>query len=165
MSAAMHQFTIERHLHAPRELVFSAWTEKHHLMHWFGPKGVTIPIAEMDLRPGGTFLFCMRMPDGVEMWGKWVFREIVPPEQIVLINSFSNADGELTRHPFADQWPLQMLSTTHFAEHNGGTTIRLKWSPIYATDAEIQSFDAGHESMKQGWTGTFDQLAAYLATI
>jgi uncharacterized protein YndB with AHSA1/START domain len=106
----------------------------------------------------------MQTPDGNRMWGKWVFREIDAPQRIVLIHSFSDEAAQVTRHPFVADWPLEMLSETTFADQNGKTAVRLTWSPVNATAAEIAVFDAAHESMQQGWTGTFDQLDAYLLT-
>ena len=73
----------------------------------------------MDFRPGGSFHYQITSPDGLEMWGKWEFLDIVAPEKIVLLQSFSNAE-------------------------------------------EIATFDAGRDSMNQGWDGTFAQLDAYL---
>ena len=58
-------------------------------------------------------------PDGKEMWGKWTYREIAPPERIVLVNSFSDENGGLTRHPFSASWPLQMLTTSTLTETTG----------------------------------------------
>ena len=60
-------------------------------------------------------------------------------------------------------WPLEMLSTTTFAEHEGRTTITVQWAPLNATEAERKTFDTSHEGMRMGWTRTFEQLAAYLA--
>ncbi len=45
-------------IEAPRELVFKAWTEPEHLMHWWGPKGFTTPFCRIDFRPGGVFHYC-----------------------------------------------------------------------------------------------------------
>ena len=103
------EFVISRVFDAPRELVFKVWTEPEHIAKWFGPKGVSIKSAKMDLRPGGSLLTCMGTPDGREMWGKWVFREIAPPEKLVYINSFSDEKGGLARHPMSPTWPLEML--------------------------------------------------------
>ncbi|HXS67955.1 MAG TPA: SRPBCC domain-containing protein, partial [Candidatus Polarisedimenticolia bacterium] len=60
-------------------------------------------------------------------------------------------------------WPLEMLSSFTLTQENGRTTATIRWLPLNATAEEIKTFNAAHESMKQGWTGTFDQLAAYLA--
>ena len=156
-------FVIAREFSAPREVVWKAWTEREQMMQWFGPKGCTIPVAKMDFRVGGGFHYCMRMPDGNEMWGKWIFREIVAPEKIVLANSFADKDGNITRPPFPGAWSLQMLTETTFTEKDGKTTINLKWFPLDATGEEIEHFKAMRGSFAQGWKGTFDQLTAYLA--
>lgn len=156
-------FTISRTVDAPRALVWKAFTQREHLMRWFGPKGFTMPACTLDLRPGGIFHYGMRAPDGAEMWGKWIFREVVAPQRLVVIVSFSDKDGGVTRHPMAPDWPLETLSTTTFSEHQGKTTITIEWSAHNATEAERNAFRAGYASMQQGWGGTFDQLDAYLA--
>ena len=157
------EFVITRIFDAPRELVWKAWTERERLMQWFGPKGFTMSAAKMDFRPGGIFHYCMRSPDGKEMWGKFVYREIVAPEKIVLVSSFSDEKGALARHPMSPTWPLEMLSTTTFAGHEGRTTLTIRWSPLNATEVERKTFDSARAGMNQGWTGTFEQLAGYLA--
>jgi uncharacterized protein YndB with AHSA1/START domain len=122
-------------------------------------------VARLDLKPGGTFHYSMRSPDGLEMWGKFVYREVAAPERIVFVNSFSDAEGNLVRHPFAAAWPLEVLNTLTLAEHEGKTTLTLSGGPINATDEERGVFDAGHASMQKGFGGTFDQLAEYLTTM
>ena len=159
-------FVIRRVLAAPRDLVYRAWTQREHLAQWFGPKGCTIPLCELDLRPGGLFHYCMRFPNKSEMWGKWVFREIVPGERLEFLTSFSDPAQNTTRAPFNPDWPLEMLSSVTFEEHAGigkGTVVTVQTSAWNATAAERQTFADGHGSMQGGWTGTFDQLVAYLA--
>lgn len=156
-------FVISRTLAASRAQVWRAWTEKDQLAHWFGPKGVIIPTCTLDLRPGGTFHYCMRLPDGSEMWGRWKFREISPPARLVWINSFSDPQGGLTRAPFAENWPKEMLCILTLQEENGRTTIRLESSAHESTPEERKTFGDQHESMRQGWSGTFDQLEAHLS--
>lgn len=95
--------------------------------------------------------------------GKWVFREIVVPERIVFVNSFSDENGGLTRHPLSPTWPLELLTTITFAEEVGKTKLTLRWIPVNATEDERKTFNGGRESMKMGWTGTFENLDAYLA--
>src|SRR5450432_1874612 len=92
-SADIGEFVISRTFDAPRSLVFNAWTDPEHLMKWWGPKGLTMLSSKLDLRPGGVFLYGMRTPDGRDMWGKWVFREIVTPQRLVFVVSFADADG------------------------------------------------------------------------
>jgi uncharacterized protein YndB with AHSA1/START domain len=156
-------FVISRTFDAPRELMWQAWSQRARLMEWFGPKGFKMPAAKMDFRPGGSFHYCLASPDGHEMWGKFVYREIASPEKIVLVNSFSDEAGGITRHPACATWPIEMLSSTRFTEENGRTTMTIECTPLNATEEERKTFDAAHEGMKQGWSGTFEQLAAYLA--
>ena len=156
-------FVIAREFEAPRELVFRVWTQAEHLKRWFSPKGFTVLTAKMDLRPGGVYHYGMRGPDGRDMWGRWVIREIVVPERLVFINSFSDESGGLARPPFPEPWPLEMLSRITFTESGGRTTVTVTWTPHDSTEAERKTFDAGRASMQQGWGGTLDQLAAYLA--
>lgn len=162
-STSAQEFVISREFNAPREHVWRAWTEREQLMRWFGPKGTTISHAMLDFRPGGAFHYAMRSADGKEMWGKWVFREIIVPKKLVLVSSFSDAKGSVTPAPMIDNWPLETLSTTTFEEHDGKTTITLRWAPLNASELQLQTFAQMHDSMRQGWGGTFEQLAAYLA--
>jgi uncharacterized protein YndB with AHSA1/START domain len=155
-------FVISREFDAPRQRVWQAWTEVERLKQWFSPKGFTVIAAKMDFRPGGSYHYGMRTPTGQEMWGKWVFREIKAPERLVLVNSFSDAAGGMTRHPMSPTWPREMLSTSTFSEKNGKTTLTLEWLPVNATPEEIATFEAGREGMKMGWTGTMEQLIDYL---
>jgi uncharacterized protein YndB with AHSA1/START domain len=98
------------------------------------------------------------------MWGKFVYREIVPQERLVFLNSFSDEAGGITRHPGHGKWPLQMLSTFTFEDAPGGKTkFTVRWAPYNATAEEEETFEDGRDSMRAGWTGTMEQLEAYLA--
>jgi uncharacterized protein YndB with AHSA1/START domain len=168
MSTAVAQkpFVISRVFNAPREIVFDAFTKPEEMKKWWGPRGFTVIASKMDLRVGGTYHYGMRAPNGTPMWGKFVYREIVRPERIVFINSFSDENGGITRHPMAPDWPLKMVTTFTFEDADGDKTkFTTTWAPLDATDAERATFDAGHDSMKQGWTGTLDQLEAHLANV
>lgn len=158
-------FVISRVFDAPREMVFRAWTEPQQIEKWFGPKGCSVGLLEFDLRPHGLCHYRIRTPDAGEMYGKWVFREIVPPERMVFVNSFSDEKAGITRHPFAADWPLETLTTVTFVEDRGKTTLTLRWRPIRATGNERKVFANNHPSMQNGWTGTLDQLTAYIRTL
>lgn len=158
-------FAISRTYDVPRNVMWKLWTDCPHLKHWWGPKGFTIGTCKMDLRPGGTFLYSMVAPDGSEMWGKWVFREINEPASMTVLVSFSDKNAGITRHPMAPTWPLQNLSTMSMDEEDGKTTVTIRWTAYEATQEEQETFDAGHDSMKLGFTGTFDQLEAYIESI
>lgn len=156
-------FAITRTFAAPRATIWQAFTDPDLMKRWWGPKGAEVGHSKMDLRPGGTYHYSMRTADGKDIWGRQVYREIEPPERLVFINSFSDAEGGLSRHPFAPTWPLELLSTFELREADGRTAFTVTWTPHYATPEERAAFDAGHDSMRQGWTGTLDQLEAFLA--
>jgi uncharacterized protein YndB with AHSA1/START domain len=143
--------------------VWKAFTDPERMKQWWGPKGFTVIASKMDLRPGGTYHYGMRAPDGSPMWGKFVYREITPPERMVFISSFSDEAGGISRHPMAPNWPLEMLSTFTFEDVGGKTKFTVRWAPHDATEEERKVFAAGKDGMHQGWSGTFEQLAAYLA--
>lgn len=155
-------FIISRTFDAPREQVWKAWTEPAGLSQWFGPRGCTMPQIKMDAKPGGTCHCCLRTPEGHEMWGKFLYREVSAPERLVYAQHFSDRAGGVTRHPGSSTWPLHMLTTVTFAEDNGRTRLTVRWEPLHPADEERRTFDAGHEGMNQGWGGSFDQLAEYL---
>jgi uncharacterized protein YndB with AHSA1/START domain len=161
------EFIISRVYDAPRNIVFGCFTDVRHMSHWWGPKGITIVNATLDLRPGGVFHYGMKSADGGIMWGRFVYREIVVPERIVFINSFSDEMGGLTRAPFFDgKWPLEMLSTFLFEDIGAGKTrFTVKWGPHNASAEEYAVFSANFASMNGGWTGTLEKLEDYLATI
>jgi uncharacterized protein YndB with AHSA1/START domain len=156
-------FVITREFDAPRQRVWKAWTEAERLKQWWGPAGFKVHTCKVDLRPGGVFLYGMKAPDGSDMWGKFVYREIVAPERLVFIVSFSDPKGGVTRHPSSPDWPLEMLSTVTFREQGGKTKITVQWLPHdSSTELERKTFEEGRPSMHQGWTGTLDQFADYL---
>lgn len=158
-------FVIERVFDAPRDLVWKVYTDAEHLKHWWGPKGLTMLSCKLDLRPGGMFHYGMRTPNGHEMWGKFVYRQIDPPKKVVFVVSFSDAQGGITRHPMSATWPREVLNTTTLTEEDGKTRMTMHGIPINATAEERRTFKEGHGSMQQGFKGTLDQLDAYLASV
>lgn len=87
--------TFTRIFDAPRELVWKAWTDPELVMRWWGPKNITTPVATIDLRVGGKYLYCMRSSDVQDFWSTGVFRKIVKPERIVITDSFSDEKGNV----------------------------------------------------------------------
>lgn len=158
----MKPFEIARVFDATRDKVWKAWTEPERLQQWWGPRGFKVHTCKVDLRPGGAFLYGMTAPDGSDMWGKFVYREIKAPERLVFVVSFSDPQGDVTRHPGMENWPRYILSTVTFAEQGARTKVTVQWIPHEASELERATFEQGRPSMRQGWGGTFDQLAAYL---
>ena len=117
----------------------------------------------LDFRPCGSFHYSMRSPDGHVMWGKFVFRDLCAPERMVFVSSFSDEEGNITRAPFSPTWPLEILNTVTLTEFDGKTTVTLRGGPTNATEEERETFWNAQELLRQGFAGTFNQLAAYLA--
>ncbi len=161
-------FVISRTFDAPRDLVWKVYSEAEHLAQWWGPKGCTIRVVKLDVRPGGMFHYAMAYQPGQDMWGRFVYREIVPPERMVFVSSFSDADGGVTRAPFptiGPTFPLEILNTMTLTEDGGKTTVSLRGHPLNATDEERATYRGMFGSMQQGYSGTFDELARYLAEL
>lgn len=165
MNSQQKHFVIDRLLDAPRDLVWQAFTQEKHLLNWWGPKGFKVTYCKLDLRTGGLFHYCLAMPNGDDMWGKWVFRQIAAPERLVFLSSFSDAQAGTARHVMKEVWPLTLLTTISFAEEGAKTRVTVDWIPENASAEENAEFDAFHDSMRGGWTGTFEQLADYLAKV
>ncbi len=144
------ELTLTRLLAAPRERVFQTWTTR--LSEWWGPHGMTTPVCEMDLRPGGVFRTVMRAPDGTEYPTRGVFLEVVAPERIVFTNAYE--PGWL---PSPD---LFFTAITTFDSLPGGKT-KLTARALHWTVAAREE----HERMgfQQGWGESYDRLAALLA--
>jgi uncharacterized protein YndB with AHSA1/START domain/catechol 2,3-dioxygenase-like lactoylglutathione lyase family enzyme len=93
---ATHDLSVSRVLDAPVGQVWKAWTEPDHVMRWWGPTGFTSPLADMDVRVGGTSLVCMRAPaeyGGQDMYNTWTYRAVLPPERLEFDLRFTDADG------------------------------------------------------------------------
>ena len=162
-SAAGFEFVIKRSFNAPVTRLWQAWTDPDRLLHWWGPKDFEVVSTNVDLKPGGLFHYCLRSPDGQIMWGRFIYREIVPEKRLVFIVSFSDEHAGLARHPLHEGWPLQILSTVTFSESGGKTTVTVRWVAYEASPAERDTFEKGKDSMQAGWTGTLDRLEDYLA--
>lgn len=151
------ELTIIRIFKAPREKVFQAWTDPEWIKQWWGPKGYTAPSARIDARVGGEYLFCMRSPDGENVWSRGVYRELVRPDRIVCTDSFSDENGKIvpaSHYGMKGYWPLELLVTLTFEETNGQTKLTLRHA----------GFPPGEvvEMTRTGWNESLDKLAALL---
>jgi uncharacterized protein YndB with AHSA1/START domain len=126
-------FIITRSFDAPRELVWKAWTDPEQVMRWWGPKGFTAPVAKIDFRTGGKYLYAMRSPEGEDFWSTGVYREIVPLERIVVTDSFADETGTIVpalHYGMIGDWPLELLVTLTFKEEKGTTKFSLRHEGI-----------------------------------
>ncbi|MCK9592717.1 MAG: SRPBCC domain-containing protein, partial [Methanoregula sp.] len=106
------EIIITRFFDAPRELAWRAWTEPGLVREWLGPKNYTSPSATIDLRVGGKYLYCMRSPEGRDIWSTGVFREIVKPERIVSTDNFADEKGDVvpaTYYGMSSDFPQELL--------------------------------------------------------
>ncbi|HYE31087.1 MAG TPA: SRPBCC domain-containing protein [Methylomirabilota bacterium] len=158
------EFLSVRTLEAPRDVVFKAWTERDQLARWWGPKGLELGIAKLDLRPGGIFHYSMKLPNGSLMWGRFIYEEIQPPQRLAYVSSFSDPEGNIAPAPFPGKIPLIHTVVT-FDDIPNGTRQTLRARPHNATQEEIDTFASMQSSLNAGFNGTFDQLVAYLKTL
>ena len=154
---------ITRSFHAPIRLVFEAWTNADNLAKWWGPKEAEISVDQSDIHPGGIFLYSMQFPGQPRIWGRFEYQELVPPERLVFISSFSDENGNIIRNPWSPQWPLEILNIVTLSERDGLTTLTIKGYPVNANDEERDTFASATQSMNQGFKGTFDKLEEHLS--
>lgn len=169
-NASMQQHTVHarflsRELDAPRDLVWRAWTEAERWAKWWGPKVATKRVEHLDFQPGGTLHYTLQAAQGPQMWGKFVYREIAPPERLIFVMSFADSQGNTIRAPFSPTHPLGMLVDVTFSEQNDRTTITIRGSVWNATEEDSQSFNAALENLTQHMNVMIGQLGDYLATI
>jgi uncharacterized protein YndB with AHSA1/START domain len=140
------EIVMTRVFDAPRRLVFDAFTKPELLKRWFGPRGWSLVVCEVDLRVGGTFRFVVRGPNGMKLGMRGVYREIAAPERSVHLESF-------------DDYPGESQVTTVLSEQGGKTTLTA--TVLYPSkeirDAVIQS------GMEHGAAESYDKLAELLA--
>jgi uncharacterized protein YndB with AHSA1/START domain len=139
------EIVLTRVFDAPRSLVFDALTKPELLTRWFGPRGWSLVVCEVDLKVGGAWRFVLRGPDGTDMGMRGVYREIAPPERLVHTETF-------------DDFPGESVVTTLLVEDRGKTT--LTGTVLYPSqeirDAVIKS------GMEHGAAETYDKLAELL---
>ena len=149
---------------APRELVWQVFTQAEHLAKWWGPKGCSTRVLQLDLRPGGLYHYAMETPDG-EMFGRFTYRDVIAPERLAFVLSFADADANIIRAPFDAVWPLELLCENLFQDEGGKTRVTMASAPLDASDEERASFEQGRDGLKAGTGASLDELDAYLAEI
>ncbi|MBV8452778.1 MAG: SRPBCC domain-containing protein [Deltaproteobacteria bacterium] len=145
---AAYTLMIERIFDAPRELVFQAWIDPAHLVHWLGPQGFTGTMIKMDVRPGGAYRFHLRSAEGIEYWMQGIYQEVVAPERFVRTCVWADVDGNPTTP--------ESLMTVIFEEHEGKT--KLKFQQAFESAAACDAHRGGTES-------ALDRLVEYLAAV
>jgi uncharacterized protein YndB with AHSA1/START domain len=143
------EVVITRVVSAPRRVVFEAFTNPRHVPNWLiGPEGWTMPVCEIDLRPGGRWRYVHRKADGSEMTIQGSYREVVPPERLVSTESWG------------PEWP-ETVNTMVLTEAGGLTTITItiRYPTKEARDAALKT------GMKEGMDQAFLRLDTLLGTL
>lgn len=164
MSPQISVFTMARLMDAPIDKVWDAWTQAEKLGKWFSPAGVKSVHSKLDLRAGGSYHYGLENPNGSRYWGRWIILDVKPKTKLEFIVSFSDEKMGVQRHPLAPTWPAETHSTILFRPAGEKTGVEVQWKPHNASPEEIATFNAGLAGMKGGWSGTFDQLTAFLKT-
>ena len=138
MTEKSRVLTLTRVFDAPRDLVWTAYTDPKHIVKWMFAQDWETPFAETDVRQGGAFRIGMRPADHSEegFTVEGTYREVVKPER--LVQEFS--DGRLL--------------TTKFEDQGGKTKLTLS---VEMAESEEQE--------RTGYTQILDNFAKHLATL
>lgn len=148
---------IERTFDAPADLVWRMWTEPEHFTAWYGPDGATVPVADMNVRVGGTRLVCLAMttPDGpMRMWFAGEYREVVENRRLVYTESMADEDGNVLS-PSDTGMPEGHPTTTEVTVELEDVGDRTR---MVLTHAGVPGDSPG----ATGWTMAIDKLAAHV---
>jgi uncharacterized protein YndB with AHSA1/START domain len=140
---------------APRDLVFSAWTDPEHLAQWWGPNGFTTTTHSFEFRPGGVWRFVMHRPDGRDYQNRITFDEIAPPERIVYRHGGGGGDDDVE--------PVQFTQTVSFEDLGNGQT-RMTWQGKFPS-AEERARVIREYGADKGLVQTMARLADYAAAL
>lgn len=139
------ELVLTRTFDAPRKLVFEAWTDPKHLARWWGPRGFTTTVREMDVRPGGAWSYAMRGPDGHDYPFDGVYVDVVDPERLVF-------DGTIHGTPQQRVW-----TEVTFTALGEKTEIKVRQWYSFVSDAT--------RGAKIGWNQQLDKFSEFLATL
>ena len=156
---------LSRVFDAPRPLVFEVWTKAEHFTHWFGPHGAEVVSCEIDPRPGGIIRFGHRSGEGMTLYLKGTFREVVQDQRLVFTIGFIDERGRPARHPMFPDLPLEFLleTTVVLEDVPGGTRVKVAQR---ATPSGIASHPAVIRHLElacEGWKQVFERLGEHLS--
>jgi uncharacterized protein YndB with AHSA1/START domain len=140
--------SINRTFNAPVKLVWEAWTQPEHIVHWWGPKGMKINVVEHDFRVGGKWKYIMPMPDGSEFSSEGVYSVIVKYERI-----FSSANFK----PMTEGVEIQAL----FEKDGNKTNFTFK--VIHPTEEYCKQQEK--MGFYNGWGSAFVRLDDFIKTL
>ena len=141
-----NEIVLTRVFDAPRHMVYDAFSKPELLKRWFGPRGWSLAVCEVDHRVGGGFRFVLEGPNGQRMGMRGVYREIAPPNRSVHVESY-------------DDYPGESIVTSVLTEEMGRTTLT---ATITYPSREIRDMVA-KSGMEHGAAESYDKLADMLA--
>jgi uncharacterized protein YndB with AHSA1/START domain len=147
---------VTRTLNLPVNVTWKAWTEPESFKKWWGPREYTCPSCSIDFKVGGTYLACMKAPDGREFWSTGVYQEIVLLKKIVYTDSFSDNKGNVipaSALKMPGDWPLELSVTLTFEEVDGQTKLTVQQTGIP---------EEAQDDCVEGWQQSFDKLESNL---
>ncbi len=147
---------IERIFDAPIDLIWQMWTQPEHFKKWYGPKGFTVPVAEMDVRVGGKHLFCMESPDGsMKMWSTGEYTEVAPNERLVYTDSPADENGNVVSpsvYGMPDGYPATTEVTMLLEDLDGRTKMVMTHAGVPA-------------GAKGGWEQAFAKMNDHIESV
>lgn len=147
--AADTVLTLSRSFAAPRGGVFRAWTNARELARWWGPRGHSAPVCELDARPEGAIRIHLRAPDGAVHRSRGTFHEVQPPERLAFTMIVDDADGRIL---------IETFIVASFAARGEKTSLGVQVRIVQCAP-EFAALRAG---MAEGWNQSFERLAAHL---
>jgi uncharacterized protein YndB with AHSA1/START domain len=145
------ELVVERVFDAPRERVWQAWSDPELLKQWWGPKNFSSPSCRMDFKEGGSYLFCMRSPEGRDFWSTGKFLEISNPERLVYIDSFADEKGNQVPPSFygmpGDVSRVYTVTVTLEENIKGKTKLNLRHLGLPGGEHLEMARAGWHESM------------------
>jgi len=149
--AEPRSLVVSRIFPTPRHIVFKAWSSAEHIKRWFSPAGCTVPEAEIDFRPGGVFIVCMRLPEGKDYWSRGTYIEISPPDRLVFTSGVTVGDSK----------KFTVHTNVTFEDEGTGTRMTVRQVFDIHDEAFLRAVEGSHE----GWRTTLDKLEQEVARI
>lgn len=143
------RLTARRVLDAPRTLVWAAHTQCGHVREWLlGPEGWTMPVCEIELRPGGKWRYLYAGPDGAGFQMSGEYKEVETPERIVNTERM-------------DDYPSETFNSMTLTEEGGRTVV----DTIVDYPSEEIREEIIATGMMDGWAASYDRLETYLRSL
>ncbi len=123
-AAKYKPLTLSRTFDAPRKLVWRAWTDPEQFAKWWSPDGFSVPVCEMNIKPGGTIRIEMEGPDGTRYPSKGIVKEVMEPQRLSVLNAILDKDGNTI---------FEVLQSVELTERDGKTDLAVTNKVVSAT--------------------------------